>query len=100
MHDVEISPVQVEEIVSLKAEDSNNSSEKEFHLGFGRLGEVYRELSKYDSADISKLAADKYSQPRIIRENGTLVMRPSDCIDYYKVLYRRSNSKLLRTGVG
>jgi len=71
MHDAEISPVQAEEIVSLKLKISNNSSEKEFISASERLGEVYRELSKYDSAGyFLSLAADKFPSQELSEKTG------------------------------
>ncbi len=73
MHDAEISPVQAEEIVSLKLKISNNFSEKEFISASERLGEVYRELSKYDSAGyFLSLAADKYPSQELSEKTGNV----------------------------
>jgi tetratricopeptide (TPR) repeat protein len=71
VHEAEISNVQAEEIVSLKQDISDNSSEKEFILASERLGAIYRGLSKFDSAGyFLSLAADKYPSQELSEKTG------------------------------
>lgn len=71
MHDAEISPVQASEIATLKLKVANNSPENEFIAASEELGEIYRDLSKYDSAGyFLSLAADKYPSQELSEKTG------------------------------
>jgi tetratricopeptide (TPR) repeat protein len=72
-HEAEISPAQAQEITSLKLTISNNSPEKEFVAASEGLGEIYRSLSKYDSAGyFLSLAADKYPAQELSEKTGNV----------------------------
>lgn len=71
IHQAEISPVEAEEISSLKLKISGNTSEEEFISASERLGEIYRNLSKYDSAGyFLSLAADRYPSQELSEKTG------------------------------
>lgn len=71
MHEVEISPVQAEEIESLKLKISADSPENEFISSSERLGEIYKGLSKFDSAGyFLGLAADKFPSQELSEKTG------------------------------
>ncbi len=61
MHEAEISLEQAEEIASLKLKIDQNTSKQDFISASERLGEIYRSLSKFDSAGyFLSLAAESY----------------------------------------
>jgi outer membrane protein len=71
LHEAEISPVQADEISSLKLKVSEKSTEKEFISSSERLGEIYRRLSKFDSAGyFLSLAAEKYPSLELSEKTG------------------------------
>jgi len=71
MHEAEVSPVLAEEILSLKQKISTNSPETEFISASERLGEIYRELSKFDSAGyFLSLGAEKYPSKELSEKTG------------------------------
>ena len=71
MHEAEISPVQADEILALKQKISSDSPEIEFISASERLGEIYRDLSKFDSAGyFLSLAAEKYPTQELSEKTG------------------------------